>query len=283
MDAPCMIIAVSQSIYDTFELQATPDWPLELGPALLYVHWQELYWNDGLAEELRELIERHGATRVRIAAHGTGCFTDGRTPGIFQERRETEELALREKFGETGADVDVQVWAFHHESYSPLWKGLKAVITAVQDDALDDEQRGELGARLLNAFERVEASALREELTLYRHHIMAAYTALRLDLQIAREAGPGGDGAPSAANLSWRLASSRNTALRQFAECTAYLDKLLPDPPAELEAAQARVKSALDDAPTQVDPRGQQGLTSFEAWFGKLSASLEDLRIALAL
>jgi hypothetical protein len=277
-----MIIAVSKAVHRSIKLQPPDAWPLELGEVLLYVLDKERYWNEPLARELRELIDKHDSSRVRVVAHRSGCFIDGTTPGIYQERRETEELSLRETFDRGETEVDVQVWAFHHETYSPLWNALQAVIVAVGDRALDDEGRQKLGDRLLDAFERVEVRGLLDQLTLYRHHILRPYTALRLDLQLAEEDGVGAEGGPWASDLSLRLERSSKTALDQFGQCSSYLGRLTSDPPAGVAAALTRVKSLLDEAPLEIGPCISAGLAGFEDWFRALDSSLEQLRAEFA-
>lgn len=278
MNEACLIIAVSKSVHAEMKV-AKVEWPMELGTAILYVRGSEKAW-EKMAVELGRLVAKHAVPCVRIAAHLSTCFDGGGNPHkLFQERRIKEERA----FGDRVNVDDVQIWGFCHEPMSPIWSALDSLRQAVVADPPPERQQlAEFGRSLFDAFKKVETTALNEQLSLERHHLLGLYTALRLELQFAAQGGigPDADFALGAKEISERLSQKKLAALEQWRGSSARLLQLFGAKPHEMDLRLKEVAALLEAAPIELPQQAEEASTTFQQWYSRLVDALEQLRVS---
>lgn len=201
-----LIIVVSNVLrrWDYLNIQEAEKDVLWVGHRCLVVQQELPESRDPWKGELREAIlkrirslEDWKAVELRIAVHASTFFGKGPSPQQTKDRRfPAEEKLIQQSLDD---DLDVQVWAFHHEpEISDLW----AVVQKAPDLTASDEtsklnffQQLEdtfrrLSAAAAEAAPREEAQRIWEELSVIRHQIIGLFDPTRLRLESAREKGP---------------------------------------------------------------------------------------------
>ena len=201
-----LIIVVSNTLLrgDYLDIEAPEIDVLQVGDRYLTVQ-QEFPnshdpWNGELREAVLKRVRRMKhweSAELRIAAHASTCF--GKDPvrsQMMDQRFPAEEKLIQQSLG---AELDVQVWAFHHQpEISNLWD----VMQHTPDIPSDDESsKLNFFQQLENTFQKLSAAAaeaapleeaqkLWEELSVIRHQIIGLFDPTRLRLESAREKGP---------------------------------------------------------------------------------------------
>jgi hypothetical protein len=243
-DAFCVLAKLSGKIGNSISLPTSTLVGLREPPPITNDRWGRSL-QPPILVEIREAAKRPGraASSVRVAGHVKPCF--GETPA---SREASDEKRMRDRRfpdnegelkKELGADLDVQVWGFHHDTgWSHIWKVLENVERIVEGGVTDEEMRGfesNLERAFVKAQEEAQASATAdrdetryEHLSAINHDILGLFIPLRFKLDNAAEL----DNAASERAFTADREAAAARSLRLRTEVTAAL-------PAKLEAAQA--------------------------------------------
>lgn len=201
-----LIIVVSDKLRrgDYLDIKEAEKDVLRVGDRYFTVQQEFPTSSDPWKSELREAIlkrlrglEDWKSVELRIAVHASTFFGKGPNPRQTKDRRfPAEEKLIQQSLDE---DLDVQVWAFHHEpEISALWTVMQQLPDIPSDDdisKLDFFQQLEntfqkLAANAAEAAPLEEAQRIWEELSVIRHQIIGLFDPARLRLESAREKGP---------------------------------------------------------------------------------------------
>jgi hypothetical protein len=159
-------------------------------------------WKDELQKLVIDEIRKFNkSATVRVAGHIGPCFdgrkleTPTRVENVMHDRRlPDKEAMLKESLD---ADLDIQVWGFHHDERSGIWRALVNAGQVARYDVTDEEKRV-IEARLIKAFEDAQAAASAaeesdrkrtqcEHLAVIAHDILRQFSPLRIKLDSAAD------------------------------------------------------------------------------------------------
>lgn len=217
-------------------------------------------------------LENWRSARVRIACHLTTCFPHD--PRVF--RKCDQRFHEKEEILKQGLDydLDVQVWGFHHEEYSPLWR------TVVQVKEISKATEEETKINFLLALEGIfqtgaitvkvdldigERQRLWEHLSVVKHQIMNFLGPLRLTLQTAIE----------------KRAENPAKADEKLSAINRSLDSKLPEARRMLEECRRVASTGESRVTWEAASRHltkRPDLEAFAPWLDELNDSLTKLR-----
>lgn len=201
-----LIIVVSDILrrWDYLDIKDAEKDALQVGDRYFIVQQEFPTSSDPWKAELRDAILKrlHGfkdskSVELRIAVHASTFFGRGPNPRQTKDRRfPAEEKLIQQSLDD---DLDIQVWAFHHEpEISDLWTVMQRVPDIPSDD---DTSKLDFFQQLENTFRKLagaaaeaapveEAQRMWEELSVIRHQIIGLFDPTRLRLESAREKEP---------------------------------------------------------------------------------------------
>jgi hypothetical protein len=201
-----LIIVVSDILrrWDYLDITEPEKDVLQVGDRHFAVQQEFPKSSDPWKDELREAILKYirdmkdwKSVELRVAIHASTFYGSSPNPQQTRDQRfPREEKLIQQSLDE---DLDVQVWAFHHDpEISDLWAVMQQAPDIPSDDdtrklnffqQLDDTFR-KLSAAAAEAAPIKEAQRMWEELSVIRHQIIGLFDPTRLRLESAREKGP---------------------------------------------------------------------------------------------
>jgi len=272
-----LVIVVSDILrrWDYLNIQEAEKDVLWVGDRYFAVQQEFPKSSDPWKTELREALlkrvrdmEDWQSVALRIAVHASTFFGSSPLPQQARDRRfPAKEKLIQQSLGE---DLDVQVWAFHHEpEISDLWA---VVQTAPDVNASDETSKLNFFQQLENTFQKLAAAAADaapleeaqrtwEEISVIRHQIIGLFDPTRLRLESAREKGP-----VEAAAIKTSVESSLDTKREQAQNLLKRAQRFAPGDASAKQISD--LKAHLD----HIDPE------NFTSWLRSLDDKLNYFR-----
>jgi len=200
---------------------------------------------------------------VRFAGHFRPCFGDMAHMGRNDQRFPQIEQGLVDALGQA---IDIQIWGFHHENWSEIWKVASQVKTFLGDPGKEIQFLLDLEQAFLKAATQnekispsLEQNRIEERFAIARHEIMGLFVPLQMRLENARDMK---EDSPSEAH---EIEASVNDSIGPLVKKAVRLwKKCAPMVP------EGGPKKSFDAVVTQLEKQPNPNSVEFRAWLDTL-------------